>query len=195
MLELGRVLPDVERLARSGENGNVLLAVDRIGHRGRVDAGAEIEVPELLQALGVISRERAVVVPQEHQIAGGRKRAAVVGIFELQANLGLAGGRVEGFEAAVEPLGRPAAAAGKALARLDRPALLDEVLLLDGVDRVAPFDRGNVEQIEFGVVSARLPILAAVMRRAQTAARRTRARTVTARRVFLDAGVGIVVER
>src|SRR5262249_47712394 len=131
----------------------------------------------------------------KHQVAGGRERAAIVRIFELQANLGFAGGRVEGLEAAVEALGRATAAAGEALARLDRAAPVGEGLLLDGVDRVAAFDRRNVEQGELGIVGAGLPFLAAVVRRTQTAALRARARAVTAGCVLLHIRVRIVVER
>src|SRR4029078_6239360 len=130
--------------------------------------------------LGIIGRERAVVVAQEDQVAGSRECAAVVRIFELQPVLCLAGGRIQRLEAAVETLGRSASAAREPLARLDRSALVDEVLLLDGIDRVAAFDRGNVEQIELGIVGAGLPVLAAVVRRAQAPAPRAGARAGSA---------------
>ena len=135
------------------------------------------------------------VVAQEHQVAGGRERAAVVRIFELQPDLGFAGGRIERLDAAVEPLGRLAGAAGKPLAPFHRAALVLEVLLLDRLDRVAAFDRRDVEQPELGIVGAGLPVLAAVVRRAQAVALRLGARAMAARCVFLDVGIGIVVER
>src|SRR3954452_8049505 len=40
VLELGCMLPDIERLARSHQNGDVLLAVDGVGDGRRIDAGA-----------------------------------------------------------------------------------------------------------------------------------------------------------
>jgi hypothetical protein len=108
-----------------------------------------------------MGREAAVVVAEEYQIAGGRERAAVVRIFQLQPDLGFAGRRVERFETAVEALGRLACAAREPLARLDRAALVDEILLLDGLDGIAALDRGYVEQVELGIVGAGLPVLAA----------------------------------
>src|SRR5262249_61386826 len=95
---------------------------------------------------------------------------------------GAAGAGMGPLEPPVEPLGGTAAAAGEALTRLDRAALVDEVLLLDRIDRVAAFDRRDVEQLEFWIVGAGLPVLAAVMRRAQPVAGRPRARAVAARR-------------
>src|SRR5262245_17157970 len=82
VLELGRVLPHVERLARSHQNGDVLLAVDGVGDGRRIDAGAHVEAPQLLQALGVIGRERADVVVEGHQIASGRKRDGIVWVLQ-----------------------------------------------------------------------------------------------------------------
>src|SRR4051794_7380505 len=142
-----------------------------------------------------MGREAAVVVAEEYQIAGGRECAAVVRIFQLQPDLGFAGRRIECFETAVEAFGRLAGAAREPLARFDRATLVDKVLLLHGLDGVAALDRGNVEQIELGIVGAGLPVLAAVMRRAQAVAGGLGPRAVAARRVFLHVGVGIVVER
>jgi hypothetical protein len=87
-----------------------------------------------------VRRQRAVDVAGEDQIAGGRERAAAVGIFEPQLGLDLAGGRIDRLQAPVETLGLLEAAAGKALARLDRAALIDEVLLLDRLQIVATLE-------------------------------------------------------
>src|SRR5712671_450859 len=45
VLELGCILQDVERLLRADQHRDVLLAVDRVAYRGRVDAGARVVAP------------------------------------------------------------------------------------------------------------------------------------------------------
>src|SRR5262249_35549128 len=154
-----------------------------------------VEVPDFLQGLGVVGRQRAVGMADKDQIAGGRERAAVVRIFELEPDLGLAGGGINRLEAAVETLGGFLTAAGEAFARLDRAALVDEVLLLDRLEIVAALDRRNVEQLELGIVGGGLPVLAAEVRRAQPFALGLGTGAVAARRIFLHVGVRVVVER
>src|SRR5258707_1238731 len=82
---------------------------------------------------------------------------------------------------------------GEALARLDRPALVGEVLLLRRLEIVAALDRRNVEQLEFGIIGRRLPVLAAEMRGAQPLALGLGARGMGPGLVLLHVGVGIVV--
>ena len=73
---------------------------------------ADVEAPHLVQGLGVIGRERAVVMTEEDQIAGGRERAGHVRIVELLDGLRLSGRRIDGLEAAVEAIRGLGAAAG-----------------------------------------------------------------------------------
>src|SRR5215475_11796670 len=56
----GAALPDQDR--------NILLAVDREGHRRSVDAATRVELPELLQRLAVKCRHLARGLTGEHQI-------------------------------------------------------------------------------------------------------------------------------
>src|SRR5438045_1545978 len=65
VLQFRRVLEEGDRLARADEHGDVLLAVDRVADRRRVDAGANAEAPDLLQGLGVMRGQRAVQVADE----------------------------------------------------------------------------------------------------------------------------------
>src|SRR5262249_27473160 len=109
------------------------FAVHRIGDRRRVDAGTDVEAPDLLQGPRVVRRERAVDMADEHEVAGGRERARVVRILELQRDLGLAGERIDRLEAALEPVRPLRPPAGEAVARLHRAALIREVLLLDSL--------------------------------------------------------------
>jgi hypothetical protein len=51
---------DVVRLPRAYQHRDVLLAAPRIGTRQGVDAGADVEAPQLLERSCVISTERAV---------------------------------------------------------------------------------------------------------------------------------------
>ena len=75
---------------------------------------------------------------------------------------------VTGSIALMLPVSRRAldAAAGKAVARLHRAALIHEVLLHLREHEVAALARRDVEQAELGIVGAGLPVLAAGMRRA-----------------------------
>src|SRR6267154_1631937 len=88
------------------------------GDGRRVDAGADVEAPHLLERPSVICGERAVVVTEEDEVAGGGERARIVRIGELQGGLGFAGDGIDRLEAAIAALGVLAAAARKAVARL-----------------------------------------------------------------------------
>src|SRR4030095_692252 len=112
----------------------ILLAVARIGDRGRIDAGADIEAPHLLQRLGVVGRKGAVEMASEHDIARSREHARIGQVRALDRRLGLAGHWIDRLHAAVALLGAARLAARKARARLERAALIDEALLLDGLD-------------------------------------------------------------
>src|SRR5712671_1983261 len=54
--QLGQILQDVDRLPRTHQHGDVLLAVHRITDRWCIDAGPSVEAPHLLQGLGVVRR-------------------------------------------------------------------------------------------------------------------------------------------
>src|SRR5215470_8051449 len=58
-------------IAAGGDN-DVLLAVNRIGGRRRVDAGTGVEGPQHLAVLGVIGAETPLAFTREHEAAGGR---------------------------------------------------------------------------------------------------------------------------
>src|SRR5215471_9212694 len=161
VFELWRVRNDVLRLPRPHQHGDVLLAVDRICDRRSVDPGADVEAPQLLQRLGIVRREGAIDIADEHQISGGCERTRIVGISELECSPELAGGRVDRLEAAIEAFLDLRATAAEALPRLYGAALVNEVLLLDGLDVVAAFDGRNIEQAELRIVGGRLPVLTA----------------------------------
>src|SRR5579863_8416845 len=57
VLQLGCILDDERPHARSYQNRNVLLAVDRVADRRRLNWAADVEAPHLVQGLGVIGRE------------------------------------------------------------------------------------------------------------------------------------------
>src|SRR2546423_7333456 len=77
LLELGRVDElGLGRAAWSRRNGNVLLAIDLEGHRRRRKAGADIDLPHLLERRVVVGRDTAIEQRHEDEPAAGRERAA-----------------------------------------------------------------------------------------------------------------------
>src|SRR6185369_8263908 len=152
------------------QHSDVLLPVDRVADGRSIDARTDIIAPDLLQGLGVVRCQLTVGVPDEDEIAGRRERAAAVRILEPQIDLGFSRGRIDRLEAAVETFALLETAAREALARLDRAALVDEILLLHRAEEVAPLERWNVQQIELGSVGAGLPVLAAEVRWTETLA-------------------------
>src|SRR5215470_12495538 len=70
------------RAAWSRRNGDVLLAVDLEGHRWCRKAGADVDLPDLLERGVVVGRDRAIQQRQEDEPTTGCKRAAVVGIAQ-----------------------------------------------------------------------------------------------------------------
>src|SRR5262249_9150847 len=134
--------------------------VHRIADRRRIDAGAGVEAPQLFQGFGVMGREGAIDVADEHKIAGGRERARIVRVGELEVRLEFARRRVDRLEAAVEPFPDYRRATAEPLSWLDGAALINKVLLLDGFNVVAAFDGWNVEEAKFRIIGCRLPVLA-----------------------------------
>src|SRR6266481_7212513 len=63
--------------AGAGNDRNVLLAADTIGHRRSRDRGAEVEAVHLLEGFGVISRELTGHVSGEQQAAVGAEHAGL----------------------------------------------------------------------------------------------------------------------
>ena len=59
-------------------HGDVLLAVDRIGHRRRHDVAAGLDDLEHLAGVGRVHPQPAAAAALEHEIARGRHHAAVV---------------------------------------------------------------------------------------------------------------------
>src|SRR6516165_4752088 len=194
VLEFGRQWNRIVWLPRTHQDGDILLAVHRIADRRRIDAAADIEAPDFLESLGVVRREGAISFADEHQVAGRCQCARNVRIGELQGGPGFAGRRIDSLEAAVAAVGVFGAAAGKALARFDGAALVDEILLFDRLYDIATFPSWNVEQPEFRIVCGGLPVLAAAVGRAGMR-RPLAAHAVAARRVYLNVGIRIVVER
>src|SRR5262249_10572021 len=158
---------------------------DGKSNRRRVDARAHVEAPKLLQGFGIERVEAAVHGAVEYDVAGGRERSAIVRILNLELRLGLAGQRIDRLHGAVALLGKLAGrAAGKALTRLHRAALIDEVFLLDRRDRITAFDGGQVEQVKVRIVRRGRPVLAAAVGGAG-GRRSLAAQTVAARRIDL----------
>ena len=93
--------------------------------------------PEFLQGLRVIGCERAVEMPGEHDVAGGREHAAIGLVWELGRGLSLAGRRVDRLEAAVAALRALGSATAESVTRPDGAALFDKALLLERFDHVA----------------------------------------------------------
>ena len=91
---------EVDLRVSARTDDNVLLAVDRVGGRRRVDAGSGKERPQDLAALGVIGPEPAVALAGEHETAGRGERAAHHRQRRLHLPLDLAGVVVDGGDVA-----------------------------------------------------------------------------------------------
>src|ERR1700748_3362931 len=78
-LQLGRCIdePLIPGATEANQDGDILFAVDREGHRWRIDASPGVEVPELLQCLGV----------ERHDLARGLAREDQVGCREYAAQI------------------------------------------------------------------------------------------------------------
>src|SRR5262249_159909 len=128
-------------------------------------------------------------------VGGSRQEPAVIRIVEPSLTLDLAGHRIDRLDGAAQPVGGPEAAAGEAVARLERAALVQEVLLHLREHVVAAFLGRNVEQAKLRMVRTWFPVLGAEMRWTQLLAVGVGAAAVAARVVLLHVLGGIVVER
>src|SRR6516225_8416900 len=111
----------VERAAATDMQGDELLAADRVADRRAGDRRPDIEAPQRLQLLIVKGGDRAVERGAQHEAAGGRQHAGIVGVVELCRRLELAGRHVDGCNHTAEPLvatGDPATPERAAHARL-----------------------------------------------------------------------------
>src|SRR6266481_783996 len=81
----------VELDVAAGRNDDILLAVDRIRGRRRVDAGAGVESPQHLAVPGVIGAEAPIAFAGEDEAAGCRQNAADHRLRRLYLPTNLAG--------------------------------------------------------------------------------------------------------
>ncbi len=187
VLELRRVDQMALRIAaRPGRDRQILLAVDLERHRRRREGGADIDLPELVQRGVVESRDGAVEQPDEDEAAGGRERAAVVRVGQMDGFLDRAGDRIDGDQVALVALGRRVRAADPLLA-LDERLVVVEHGLAGGHGR-------DVDEPRLGAVGGRPVIVAAVVRWAKLLERRARDQVADAR-IGLDVLAWVIVER
>src|SRR5581483_11380885 len=71
--------------------GNVLLALDGVRHRGRIHAGAALELPQYFAGLGIVGFEPAVAFAVEDKPARRCQHAADQGLRSLHSPRDLAG--------------------------------------------------------------------------------------------------------
>src|SRR5215472_6562443 len=64
--------------AEPGHDGDILPAAGLEGHRRRVDAGADVDLPQLLKGDVVVGPERSVGQAREEEAAGGRQGCALI---------------------------------------------------------------------------------------------------------------------
>ena len=93
--------------AQAGQNGNILLTVHLEGHWRRVEADADIDLPQLFQRGVIVGDERPIRVGRENHAAGSGKGAAIVRVRHVHLALDLAGERVEGREISLVPVSGP----------------------------------------------------------------------------------------
>src|ERR1700722_9225611 len=155
-LQLRRALdePLVPGAAHADQNGDILLAIDREGHRRRAHAAAGVELPQTLQGLRIERVHRTRRVSGELQVRS-RQDSGEIRELRLMLAQDLAGRDVDRCDAARDPERLRRSAAGEEVARL--------VLLLFRLDRdaVAALDHGDVPGLELGIVSRRRPVLPA----------------------------------
>jgi hypothetical protein len=89
---------------------------------------------------------------KENDIAGCCENTCKVWILELLDGLDLSRRRIDGLETAVEAVRRAGSAAREPRSWIDGAALIDKVLLLDGLDVIAAFDGWNVEKAKFRII-------------------------------------------
>src|SRR6185437_16973015 len=66
----------VDLVVAAGRDRDVLLAVDHVGDARRIDAGAAVELPQLLAGARVVGLVPAVRLAVEHDVTRGREHAA-----------------------------------------------------------------------------------------------------------------------
>src|SRR5882672_5203100 len=124
VFQLRRQRNDILRLTRAHQYGDILLAIYCITYWRGIDAGADIEGPQFPERFRVVSAEAAVHVAEENQVSRRCQQTCIVRIGEFQCCLGLASGRIDRFDAAVETIRSLRSSAGEAVARLGRAALV-----------------------------------------------------------------------
>ena len=109
--------PLIPSAAHTDENRDILLTVDREGHRRRIDAAARIELPKTLQRLRVERVDLAGRFAGEHEIRRGEDPGKIrIRRFMLADNL--ARRDINRGDAARDPEGLRRPAAGEEVARL-----------------------------------------------------------------------------
>src|SRR5258708_13570828 len=91
------LLPELRRIdeppsgsrARSRDDGDILLAVDLERHRRRGKAGADIDLPQLVECGVIERRNRAVQQREKPDPAPGPERAATIRVAPLHSLLTL----------------------------------------------------------------------------------------------------------
>src|SRR5665213_3074746 len=86
---------EIELRVAAGGYGDVLLAVDGIRHRRRIDAGAAIVLPQLVAVLRIERLEPAVALAVEHEPPCRSQHAADQRLGRLHAPGNLAGVEVD----------------------------------------------------------------------------------------------------
>src|SRR5262249_58169655 len=67
----------------TGNDGDDLLAVDRVGDRRPLDRNPGVDLPQLGQAVVAVGRHRTVEIAAEHHAAGGVEYARQILIGQL----------------------------------------------------------------------------------------------------------------
>src|SRR5262249_15337819 len=130
---------EVDLDVTASADDDVLLAVDGVGSRRRIDAGAGKERPQHVTGLGIVGAEPAVALTGEHEAAGSGERAAHQRYRRLLLPCDLAGVVIDGGDVAEGLLGwnhLEGAAEPKLAARIGRTRHLIGHRLMQ-VDRVS----------------------------------------------------------
>src|SRR5512144_1602155 len=157
LVHLGHLAaPQRDRAAPAGDHGHVLLAVLLPGDGRADDAGAGVELPQLLAGLGVEGLQVALGGPGEDQAAVGGEDAAPVHAPVVSLPDDLPGGGLDGLERADVVLEHRLD--DEAGAQVGRPLLVGDGLV---PDVHAPLVGRDVEQVGVLAVGHRVPVLAA----------------------------------
>ena len=138
--------PFVPGATQPHQNGDVLLAVDREGHRGRVDAGIGVKLPQLGERLGVERIDLAGWMAGEHKL-GSCQQAPEHRVLGLELGGDLAGGDVDRRDASRDRQLGHRTATDEGLAWL----IVAGLGLLD-VGLVAALDYRNVPELQVGII-------------------------------------------